>query len=44
MYFDTLISGKILKKFWNVQFLDKLRISVWRGLSLVVLLISNTGR
>jgi len=37
MYFDTLISGKILKKFWHVQFLDKSRISVWKGLSLVVI-------
>ena len=44
MYFNTLISGKILKKLWHVQFLDKSRISVWKGLSLVALLISNTGR
>src|SRR6218665_3838786 len=33
MYFDTLISGKILKQFWRVQFLDKSRISVWKWLS-----------
>jgi len=43
MYFDMLVSGKILKNFWHVQFLHKLRISVWKGLSLVILLISNTG-
>ena len=36
--------GKILKKFWHVQFLDISRISVWNGLSLVVLLKSKTGR
>jgi len=44
MYFDTLLLGKILKRFWHVQFLDKSRISVSKGLSLAVLLISNTGR
>ena len=44
MYFDTLISEKIFKKFWHVQILDKSRISVWKGLNLVVLLISNTGQ
>ena len=85
MYFYTLISGKIIKKFWHVQFLHKSsntgwwwnllslkwvlflmyfihwfrekysknsgtysfytkwRIYVWKGLSLVILLISNTG-
>jgi len=25
MYFYTLISGKILKKFWHVQFLHKIK-------------------
>ena len=31
--------GKITQQFWHVQFLHKWRIYVWRGLSLVVLLI-----
>ena len=44
MYFYTLISRKILKDFWDVQFYTKWGIYVWKGLSLVVLLISNTGR
>jgi len=41
MYSDTLILEKILKKFWHVQFLQKLRIYVRKGLSLVVLLIKT---
>ena len=44
MYFDTLISKEILKKLWHVQFLHISRNSVWKGLGLVVLLISNTVR
>jgi len=43
VYFDTLILGKTLKMFWHVKFLHKSRIYVWKGLSLVVLLVSNTG-
>jgi len=35
MYFYMLISGKILKNFWHIQFLHKSRIYVWKGLSFI---------
>jgi len=33
--------GKNTQKFWHVQILHKRRIYVWKGLSLIVLLIST---
>jgi len=44
MYFYTLILEKILKNAGTYSFYTKWRISVWKGLSLIVLLISSTGR